>query len=321
MEKPTFLAARRMSPVPPPVSPRRKLLVSLYVAWVLLAGSYLLYSTTSQTGIGGWVLAQQLEWFGSASLDLAAPLAILLVLLLPLLLATLLLPKSELAQLTGPPLPRQPAAPITWPKLLAMAAVPPLLALPTYFYMQHQAERDQNRPVVPIDLLARPAAPVPPDTKFVRLQAILQADYQYTLQETSNGQVRKTDRYVPLTGPNWRPGQPVRFFLDTSTDGYYDEASRRTIIFASTPPVSAAFSGELHAGTLPTVVRREFARHQVEAADLHYVLEDLYMPAGRPPSAAAHQYWFIPTLGIGLGVAIALGGGLGLFIRRRRGLA
>lgn len=307
-----------MTPIPSAASPRRKRLVSLYSGYLLLAGGYIMYSTFTQTGLGGWVLAQELEWFGSASWQLTILLLLTVAMLLPLLLVAPFLPRGQRAQLAGPLLPPQPATPITWPKLLLLAAAPPLLALPTYYYLQGQAERDESRPVVPLDLVAQPNAPVPPATKYARLQAVLQPDYQYVLQETSYSQVRKTDRYLPLTGPDWQPGQPVRFFLDTSTDVYFDEANRRSIAFDNATPFPATFSGQLHAGTLPTVVQREFARHRVVAAEPYYVLENLYMPNGQPPRAAAQQYWIIRVLGVGLGAAILVGGGLGMIIRRRR---
>jgi hypothetical protein len=150
---------------------------------------------------------------------------------------------------------------------------------------------------------------------------VFQSDYQYVLRETSYSQVRKTDRYVPLTGPDWQPGQPVRFFLDTSTDVYFDEANQRSILFDQATPFPATFSGQLHPNALPTVVRRAFAQHRLTVAEPHYVLENLYMPAGRPPRAASQQYWLILVLGIGLGAAMLVGGGIGLLIRRRRGVA
>ena len=64
------------------------------------------------------------------------------------------------------------------------------------------------------------------------------------------------------------------------------------------------------------MVQRAFARHRVTAAEPHYVLENLYLPNGQPPRAAAQHYWLIPTLGLGLGAAILVGGGL--LIRRHR---
>jgi len=310
-----------MSPTPPPASPRRKLLVALYVGYLVLVGGYLTYGTFTQTGLGGWVLAQELEWFGSASQKLTVLLPLAVAMVLPLLLLAPFLPKGERAQLAGPLLPRPPARPISWPQLLLLGLVPPLVALPTYYYLQRQAERDESRPVVALDLVARPDTPVPADTKYARLQAVLQADYQYVLQETSYSQVRKTDRYVPLTGPDWQPGQPVRFFLDTSTDAYFDEANQRSIVFDQATPFSVTFSGQLHPNALPTVVRRAFGQYRVTAAEPHYVLENLYMPNGQPPRAASQQYWIIPVLGLGLGAAILVGGGIGLLIRRRRGLA
>jgi len=309
-----------MTPAPAPASPRRKLLVMLYVGYLLVVGGYLTYGTFTQTGLGGWVLAQELEWFGSASQKLTVLLCLVVAMVLPLLLLAPWLPKGERARLAGPLLPPQAARPIGWQQLLVFGLVPPLLALPTYYYVQRQAERDESRSVVPLNLLAHPEAAVPADTKFARLQAVFQADYQYVLQETSYSQVRKTDRYVPLTGPDWQPGQPVRFFLDTSTDAYFDEASRRSIVFDQATPFAVTFSGQLHPNTLPLVVQRAFAQQRVMAAEPHYVLENLYMPNGQPPRAASQQYWLIAVLGLGLGAAILVGGGVGLLIRRRRGL-
>lgn len=307
-----------MPSVPPPTSPRRKLLVTLYVIYLLVVGGYLTYGTFTQTGLGGWVLAQQLEWFGSASLKLAVLLPLAVAMLVPLLLVAPFLPKGERAQLAGPLLPPQPARPISWKQLLVIGLVPPLLALPIYYYVQRQAERDESLPVVALDLLARPDTPVPTDTKFARVQAVFQANYQYVLQETSYSQVRKTDRYVPLTGADWQPGQPVRFFLDTSTDAYFDEATQRSVVFDQAAPFPATFSGQLQPNALPVVVQRAFAQQRVTAAEPHYVLKNLYLPNGQPPRATSQQYWLIPVLGIGLGAAILVGGGIGLLIRRRR---
>ena len=306
---------------PSPASPRHKRLVALYVVYLLMVGGYLTYGTFTQTGLGGWVLAQELEWFGSASQKLTVLLPLAVAMVLPLLLLAPLLPKGERAQLAGPLLPSSSAKPISWQMLLVFALVPPLVALPTYYYVQRQAERDESRPVVPLDLMAHPNTPVPADTKFARLKAVFQTDYQYVLQGTSYSQVRKTDRYVPLTGPDWLPGQPVRFFLDTSTDAYFDEANRRSIAFDQATPFSVAFSGQLHPNALPVVVQRAFAQHRVTAAEPHYVLENLYMPNGQPPRAATQRYWLLPVLGLGLGAAILVGGGIGLLIRRQRRLA
>jgi hypothetical protein len=184
---------------------------------------------------------------------------------LPLPLLAPFLPKGERAQLAGPLLPRQQGRPVSWQQLLVLGLVPPLVALPTYYYVQRQAERDESRPLVSLDLVAWPDTPVPADTKFARLQAVFQAGYQYVLQEISYSQVRKTDRYVPLTGLDWQPGQPVRFFLDTITNTYFDEANHHSIVLDQATPFSATFSGQLHPSTLPVVVQRAFAQHWVTA--------------------------------------------------------
>jgi sorbitol-specific phosphotransferase system component IIBC len=138
----------------------------VYFVYLLLVGGYLVYGTFTQTGLGGWVLAQELEWFGSASQKLTVLLPLVVAMVLPLLLLAPFLPRGERAQLAGPLLPPQPARPVSWKQLLVLGLVPPLVALPAYYYVQRQAERDENRPVASLDLVARPDAPLPADTKF-----------------------------------------------------------------------------------------------------------------------------------------------------------
>lgn len=310
-----------MAPTPPPGA-NRGLRTALYVTVLLAICAYLSYGGASHTGLVGWLTALQIQLFGSASDNLSIGLPAAVAVSLLVALARRFDPRV-LTAVPARPAPGSDGRPpaLRWRPLLGMAAVPVLLSLPIYYFVQHRAEADEHRAIVPLDLISQPNAPVPADTKYVRLQAVFQTDYQYVLEQTSYGRVEKTDRYVPLTGPDWQPNQPVRFFLDTSTSAYFDAANQRTLSFDDTTPFPGTFAGELSSGVLPTVARLDFEKQGLRLADSYYLLDLMYLPNGQLPSAVSQQYWLIPVFGAILGFAILLGGGLSRLIRRSRGPA
>ena len=209
--------------------------------------------------------------------------------------------------------------PVTLGRLVGWALVPPLLAVPAYFGLQHRAGVEEQRPVYRLSLLDNPALAVPTDARLVHLRGVFQADYQYGLTVTSDDQPARTNRYAPLTGRSWRPGEPIRFFLNTSQGAYYDPATAQTFDFGRTPPFSGTFDGELSQGSLPTVVRQEFERRHLPVADAAYVLTETSSFGERPPKADRRYYPLVLWGGLGLSAALLLGGGLGLVLRRVRG--
>ena len=203
--------------------------------------------------------------------------------------------------------------------LMLMTAVPTLLALPAYFWLKTQADRDSQRPIYQLDFINRPAAPVPAGAKFVIVQGVAQTQFQYILEETRYSKVEKTDRYLPLTGPDWRPGQLVQLLWNTSVDMYYDPATQAPADLDHASAFPGTFRGEL-SQRLPTVVRQYFERQGLKLAEPVYVLQEKYFTNGRPVDYESSTYYLIPWVGLGLSAALLVGGGLGLAIRRARGL-
>ena len=306
-----------MQPTPPIAGRRLKtLFYALYFVGTL---GYVFYSAFSGTGLGGWLTALQIRFFGSAS-DSITVLGLFILAWLPLLLLLRYDPQGVDILTKQPRPPDGRPQGITFGLLARIAVALPLLAVPVYLWLQHQAEIDERRPVYPLNLVDNPNPPVPADAKFVHLNGAFQANYQYILTETTNGRPTKTDRYVPLTGAGWQPGEPVRFFLDTSTSYYYDPANQRSINLDQTAPFLGTFDGELGQGNLPTVVRQEFERQHLKLAESPYVLDFASSYGGHPPTAESHAYHLILWLGLGAGAAVLVGGGLGLALRRARGL-
>lgn len=308
--------------MPPPTStPRQPLKTALYVAYFVLAVAYMSYSLLTQTGLCGWLTAWQIRLFGSASDKATALLAILVLLVPPLALASRF-DRRGLAAAAGQPVPGAgvPARPATFRALAIMAAVPALLAVLGYFWLKTQAEHNAQQPVHQLNLIEQPAATLPAEAKYAIVQGVAQPEYQYVLQETRYGKVEKTDRYLPLTGPDWRPGQPVQLLWDTSIDAYYDETSHTSADLDHSSAFPGTFSGDLGLA-LPTVVRQEFEHQGLHLAESVYVLHQQYFVNGRPVDYDSSTYYLLPWLGLGLSAAILLGGGIGLAIRRARGLA
>lgn len=313
-----------MRPSTPPASrgPRKPLKTLFYSLYFGLATGYLLYSSFTKTGLCGWLIDVQLRLFNSASDRVTLTVATLL-LLLPLLYFVRRYDRAALAAAATPP--GRPGGPpntkATFRMLAWMALVPVLLAVPAYFYLKHQSEANAQETVHQLDFINRPDAPVPAGAKFVVLQAVCATEYQYVLQETRYGKVERTNRYIPLTGPNWRPGQPVRMVYDTSTDVYFNDNQQQSVLYDQTTAFPGTFTGELHMGTLPTAARTAFEQQGLQLAEPLYVLENQFFVNGRPVDTDAGTYHYVLWAGLLLSGALLLGGGIGLAIRRSRGLA
>ena len=305
-----------MSPTPP--SPPRGPKTFLYILGAVAALGYVCYSTFTNTGLGGWLMALQIQLFGSANEKLTVLVLAMGVLGVISAVAQRFDPVGFAAFMQPRPAGPAPTKQAQTKLLVIIAAVPVLLAVPAYFWLEHQAQVDEHRPVYSLDLVNNPAVPVPADAKFVHLSGVFQAAYQYILTETDNGVVTATNRYAPLTGVDWKPGEPVRFFLDTSTGYYYAPDASQQINLDQTSAFPGVFDGELSPEHLPTVVRQHFEQHQLRIAAEAYVLDLTGSYGNRPPTADSHSYYLILWFGGALSVVILLVGGLALAIRQAR---
>jgi hypothetical protein len=180
-------------------------------------------------------------------------------------------------------------------------------------------QKDQQREVYKVDL--NRDSPFPSgDVKFVQLTGVVQLDYQYRVKKKSN--VRSLDSentYAPLTGSGWTKGQPIRFFINTTFTGYFDEQTGRFNSFPERGAVAANFDGQLTRNGLPTFVSDEYQRSGLLIEFPYFVMDRMSFANGRVPSAAEQQsYYLIPILGVILSMAILFGGGIGLAIRKFR---
>lgn len=292
--------------------------IATYI-YMIAAFGYGLYSLLTQTGLCGYIMDVQLRWFGVAYEKLAALIA-MLILFTPaaLILIYIEVKKSSIfgAAYNALPVSTRPR-PISWKSLLIVSLAPILIALPAYYVLIRMDQNDQQREVYKVDLNRESAAPSG-DVKFVQLTGVVQLDYQYRLERKSRTESRaETTKYAPLTGSGWTKEGPIRFFMNTTTSGYFDPQTRRIISFSGQGAVAATFDGKLTQNGLPTYVENEYKRSGLLIESPYFVMDRMSFVNGRIPSES-QQYHMIPILGAGLSVAVLVGGSIGLMIRKLR---
>jgi hypothetical protein len=176
-------------------------------------------------------------------------------------------------------------------------------------------QRDQQREIYKVDLNRDSALPST-DAKFVQFTGTVQLDHQYLL-ETKEGSSVKTEAYIPLTGSDWTPKQPIRFFItrSISTSRYGGPVK----VFGNFPEQGAAattFDGKLNWSRLPTFVENDFRRDGLLVASPHYVVEETKFVDGRVPSSKPSE--MILFFGFGLSLLFAFSLSLAVVIRKFR---
>ncbi len=191
--------------------------------------------------------------------------------------------------------------------------------------MEWQNEANARESVKPLSLTALEtlSAADAAKLKFVEVSATCQtrAAYRWTETDRQNSVREIHHRCLPLTGPDWRPGQPVRFFLNTTVDvSYPPDGSGQPFVPRSfdDAPFVGTFEGELKGATLPAFVYNALQRAGITVATPYYVLEHQTM--GGKPRIMSRQEMLLPViLGGGLGLVFLLGGALMYW--RRKGYA
>ena len=125
--------------------------------------------------------------------------------------------------------------------------------------------------------------------------------------------------YAPLTGSDWTPEQPIRFFINTTLSGHFDAQTRRFNSFSERGAMAVTFHGQLTRNSLPTFVKNNYLRNGLLIESPYFVMDQMTFVDGRIPSAAEREkYYQIPIFGLVLSMGILVGGGIGLAIRRLR---
>jgi hypothetical protein len=291
----------------------------IYMAAAL---GYFLHSLFTQTGLYGYLIDLQLHWFGVVYGNFTILIALLILGAPAVLIFTYIQRKeastdgatnsSALANFLWRPVK-------SWKKLLIISLVPTLLILPIYFVLIWMDYKDQQREVYKVDLNDGSALPSG-DVKFVHLTGVVQLDYKYRLgKELSAGSSGRTKMYAPLTGSDWTPERPIRFFINTTLSDPYAAQTRRASSFSERSPVVATFDGRLTRNGLPTFVENKYRRNGLLIESPYYVMNQMTFVDGRIPSAAERErYHQMPVLGILVSIATLVGGGIGLAIRKLR---
>jgi len=289
--------------------------------YMAAAFGYFMYSLITETGLYGYLMDVQFRWFGVAYNKFTMLIAILILMAPAALIFTYIqrkeAPAVDAAKKSAPAnfLLRR----VTWKSLLILSLAPPLIALPVYYALIWMDQKDQQREVYKVDLNRESTLPSG-DVKFVHLTGVVQLDYKYRLgRESSAGSSGRTKMYAPLTGSDWTPEQPIRFFINTTLSGHFDAQTRRFNSFSERGAMAVTFHGQLTRNSLPTFVKNNYLRNGLLIESPYFVMDQMTFVDGRIPSAAEREkYYQIPIFGLVLSMGILVGGGIGLAIRRLR---
>jgi hypothetical protein len=270
---------------------------------VVASFAYAAYGTEVGKGLGGW--AEDVIFQASGVL---APRAATLLVFAVLAAAGLFL----IGALPGQrPLPREVERPWPlWPFFLAIALAG--AAFP-YFLHQRLAERDaadQRRPIVDVDLSS--PAPLPPDTKFVRITGYRPLETSFEVTSSINTQL-KTSHTTFAIVPRASSGQEsVAWFFEGALPQSFDPPDEDA---AESDPEVPLY-GELTRNGMPRFLESAFAKAGLRLADPYFRVEQVELEAGHVASRMG-QYEMLPWFGFATGpLALALAGLAWLVIRR-----
>jgi len=232
------------------------------VAWC----AYLLSGWYSYTGVWQWLAEWELRQFRAyrerATLIalIAAPI---LVLNAPLLVINIVRPGSVPFFLLGRP---SWGAPVDPGRMLsAIAGLASMVG--TAAGIMGYIRGGTPATFEPIDL----AHPTAPTGRHVELSGVAQIDAVLVFRKSVAGNMT-SETYVPITAPDWHPGEPVSFFLMPHANIYGSAELLRTYP-PGTPPFAIRQTGTVFADGLPGVVRTEYERRGYFMAQTVYVLD------------------------------------------------
>ena len=231
---------------------------ALMVVWF----AYLLSGWYTYTGAWQWLAEWELRQFGSyrerATLIalIAAPL---IAVSAPLLIVNIIRPNTVPYFLLGRPTWGLSVSP---DRLLAAIAGIALLTGTAAGILGYVNGRTPTTSEV-IDL----AHPSSPTSRHIELTGIAQTDAILVFRKSVGGSMT-SETYIPVTAPDWRPGEPVSFFLKPHTDVYSNRLYQ-----PGTPPFAIKQTGAIFTDGLPGMVRTEYERRGYFMAQTVYVLD------------------------------------------------
>jgi hypothetical protein len=266
--------------------------------WLYLAGclAFVGYEWYSYSGLYRMAAEWQMDTFGSYSLKLTALV----------LLVALMIPGAIVAKLLGLELkglePRAPAVDVRL--VLVAGLILAVMAAGAGWYGYGKATEK-----VAFESFDLSNGKVPP-SNHVTMTGVAHTEYLVEFETKHNGST-SVDRYVPITAANWRPGDPLVYFMKTNTTAYMPpgggkpfELSRRTPPFRMTTQPSVLIENGL-----PGPVAEVYRKRNVALAPAPVVLDH--------PGAEAAPYFITAGIG-GVGGISCLVAAVTMAIRRRR---
>ena len=265
--------------------------VLLAPVWVL----YLFISGATVTGPGRWVAAWEGETFGTyyPRVTMEAFVAAGLVgALLLLALARRLLPEPSGAR---------GARPVSAAKVTAVLAACLLLVGVAAGVSTGLAYRDQAA-IETVDL-ARGQTPHAPRVTLIGVAQTADMAISTQIDRTGN---RNSERFIPVTEPNWQQGDPVHVLLRTTEDGITN-ASGAHVAFSSAPSLSITQQGTVVENGMPATIRSALAQNGIVLAEPVAVVD---------PGADAWSSGYA-ELALAALLAAAVVGAVSVLLRRR----
>jgi hypothetical protein len=269
--------------------------IKTFLYWLYLAGciAFIGYEWYSYSGLYRLAAEWQMDTFGSYSIKLT----------LVLLLVVLIIPGAIIAKLLGVELKGlDRGAPAVDARLvLAAGLVLAAAAAGAGWYGYGKATEE-----VAFEAFDLSNGKVPPSNHVVMTGV---AHPEYLVEFQTKGST--TDRYFPITATNWRPGDPVVYFMKTNATAYMPpeggksfEFSRRTKPFRMTTEQSVLIENDL-----PGPVAEVYRKSNVALAPVPFVVDH--------PGADAAPYFGAAAVG-GVGGIWCLVIAARMAIRRRR---
>ena len=293
--------------------------------YLLVVVGRLIYEGVTTRGLYGWLATEQMQRLGHFNLKLTL-IAAAVVYLLPVFFVTNRIKRTR-AQLTEAGL-LTPKGNDAMREAVATARLFIVLGLGfalaggiAYYVMAQQNAANAQRRVeaYPLEVVEALPAEDAAKLRFVEVSATCQtrAGYRWTESDTRHLTPDVHYRYLPLTHADWRQGQPVRFFLQTTVDVYYPPNDNGQPFLPRSyedAPFAGSFEGELKRETLPLFASTALQRAGITIATPYYVLEQRTL-RGQAPIIPRQTMLLAPLLGGFVGLVFLL---TGLFMYWRR---
>ena len=268
----------------------------LWVQWIAIvyfgvSCVYATYSVSTQTGLGGYLMAIQMEKFGSAGFKATGALLILL-LNVPLMAFIAVLHKvaPELVNASQSRKHRSNfvMSAVPWAKIFGIATIPLLVAAvvaPILYFLDHQELKET---VYKLSLDGSDLS-IPKDARFVRLTGQVAQQYAVGYRTDDTDHV-----FVPMTESTWTPTEPVRFIAYT-TVSLSSDSQPFELPFEFNQSGRIPINGKI-SKVLPVVIERKYIAQGLKVSPACLVVDETEFPTAASADTAAIGAGIIGTM-------------------------